>query len=272
MVRANIQNLRPYFPRLLYQTDESSETNSDVDEEQKDLPSLFEDTPTAPHTSAQEDALEDLELDNSSSPDLSSQSTVPPTLPLPVQDSEDNKYDDSPSETRRILPDRQARPKPPPQKQRKPRATRAVPPIDASQEVIANTDPIRTRFILFFAEDFIMKYFIFQDFESEDNRPYVGQLTKILQPRLATVWIFGPRQHWRGGLANIHSWVWYPAYVDLRDNKAVFSKKPLRGHYRPWFFDITPNEVVSEPFKMLDNYRIPRRVEMEIRSYIHPPI
>ena len=273
VVRANIQNLRPYFPRLLYQTQDDEEVTSDTDDEQKqDLPSLFEDVQPTPQTPSGSDETEDSNLTPEDSPTPSTHSTVPQTLPLEAQVAEDAKNDDSLDELRRILPDRQARPTQPPQKQRKPRSKRAVPPITHPQEVTANTDPIRTRFILLFAEDFLMKYFIIQDFDSEDNRPYVGQLTKILQPRLATVWLFGPRQHWRGGLANIHDWVWYPAYVDLRDNKAVFSKKPLRGHYSPWFFDITTNEVVSEPFRMLDNYRIPRRVEHEIRSYMHPPL
>ena len=60
--------------------------------------------------------------------------------------------------------------------------------------------------------------------------------------------------------------------MDLRDNKFVFSKVPLRGHFKPWCFDIRSRDVVSEPFRALVNYRIPGPVARELRPYTNPPI
>ena len=267
--RAHVQNLRPYFPRLLYQDGINREDVKESDQIDNALSQESQQLTPESQASVEEKQEIHIEIPPASS---ANSEPAPAVSQEPVQ--REGKYDPPPSQERRILPDRQARPKPAPTK---PRSRRVAPPaplaaIEQPANSVLDQIPFTQRFVVIFTDELLMQYVIVQDTEGNDHRPYVAQVTAIKSPTLAATWLFGPKQHWRGGPEKLHKWFWFPAYVDLRDNKLVFSKVPLRGHFKPWSFDIRSRDVVSAPFRALVNYKIPGPVARELRPYTNPPI
>ena len=290
VVRAHVQNMRPYFPRILYQ-DFSSEDDEDYRSHQGPLLDEDEDkgvtdellreqqTSSAEEKKINPDSIQPLQSTaeskdqmSSSSRDLSAirdsyQPEATVNDPVVVSDSESSS-----EPTRRVQPSRSVKSKPAPLRERRSRKRRERVVIEPEEEVTAFTELRGLPIVPFFTEEYLLKFAVVQDSQGEDRRPYVGQFTSVNpNKRSATVWVYGPRQQWAGGVKNIFKWVWYPAYVDLKDNKAIFSIKHLLGRRKPWYFEVTAKDVVSEVFSLTVQYKIPRGTLIEARSYTNPP-
>ena len=284
--RANVKNMRPYFPRMLYQDFSSDdEDESDFQESFPDDENDREITLRERHDAQFEEkypiisrppvsSINESKNADENAPRGESKQNSEPDSPRIVQadskvPSDSDEVEDVP---RRQLPVRAARPKPTPVRQRKQRTKRVRLAVEPEEEVIAFTEPYGLPLVPFFPEELLQQFVVVQDMQSEDRRPYVGHITAVSEnKRIATVWLYGPRQHWSGGLKNLFKWVWYPAYVDLKDNKAVFSLKPLLGRKQPWYLEATFKDVVSVPFMLTEQFKIPRGTKVEVRSYSHPP-
>jgi len=131
-----------------------------------------------------------------------------------------------------------------------------TPEVEKPQPEKEYPPPRTTRLAAFSPEDFVVLT------DVDNGTTWVGHVETIdTYHDLLSVKVYGAYNT----KADIFARVWRPAYVDPKDDKAVFTSKPL-PRYEVWRWTVGPAELCSGPFQLSRSHKIPRSVRVALPS------